>query len=282
MTHFETVRVPTAHPLGEARTEILDLALLEKSWLRWFLVSIGSRLRGREQRLVVFRSHMMLAGIRSLLPFSDRHRVMTTSGTCALAHLRTSIPCHIMILEDGLVDIHGFDLVEQAHRLRPDLVIGLFLLDPASLASPKLLQCSANWIIADRDIATPDHPLARAIKAVYGGKTYRSPAVRLAMQVLMTKASHDTSASTLSRQPWSEREERLLLHLCAGRSNQEIADALHYSLATVRSYVRDLMGKLGYSNRISFVIHAASLGFPPSPGADSTPILDPKRPKGVD
>jgi DNA-binding NarL/FixJ family response regulator len=275
VTHFETVRVPTAHPLGEARTEILDLALLEKSWLRWFLVSIGSRLRGREQRLVVFRSRMMLAGIYSLLPFSDRHRVMTTSGTCALAHLRTSIPCHIMILEDGLDDIHGFDLVEQAHKLRPDLLIGLFLLDPASLASPQLLQCSANWIIADRDMLTPDRPLVRAIKAAYGGETYRSPAVCLAMQALMTEGPHDASAATLPRQHWSEREERLLLHLCAGRSNREIADDLHYSLATVRSYVRDLMRKLGYSNRISFVLHATSLGFLPPPGAGPTPIPDP-------
>lgn len=51
----------------------------------------------------------------------------------------------------------------------------------------------------------------------------------------------------------TEREKEVLLELAKGSSNKEIADNLCISLATVKSHIINLYGKLGVNNRVAAV-----------------------------
>ncbi len=74
--------------------------------------------------------------------------------------------------------------------------------------------------------------------------------------------SSPSSRSSISSlvEPLSEREREVLRHIAAGRSNQEIAEALVVSLNTVKSHVKNIYGKLDVSSRTQAIARARALG----------------------
>lgn len=64
----------------------------------------------------------------------------------------------------------------------------------------------------------------------------------------------------LRRTGISDREHEVLVLMAQGLSNQEIADRLFVSLATVKSHVSSLFGKLDVRRRTEAVHKAKSLG----------------------
>lgn len=61
-------------------------------------------------------------------------------------------------------------------------------------------------------------------------------------------------------EPLSERELDVLRLICAGKSNQEIADDLFLALNTVKRHANNIYGKLGVSRRAQAIIEARRLG----------------------
>jgi LuxR family maltose regulon positive regulatory protein len=61
-------------------------------------------------------------------------------------------------------------------------------------------------------------------------------------------------------EPLSERELEVLRLICAGKSNQEIADELFVALNTVKRHVNNLYSKLGVSRRAQAILEARRLG----------------------
>jgi LuxR family maltose regulon positive regulatory protein len=61
-------------------------------------------------------------------------------------------------------------------------------------------------------------------------------------------------------EPLSERELEVLRLICAGKSNQEIADELFIALDTVKRHANNLYGKLSVRRRAQAIIEARRLG----------------------
>lgn len=61
-------------------------------------------------------------------------------------------------------------------------------------------------------------------------------------------------------EPLSEREREILGQIAAGRSNQEIAEQLIFSLGTVKWYTSQIYGKLGVKSRTQAIARARELG----------------------
>jgi len=91
--------------------------------------------------------------------------------------------------------------------------------------------------------------LANAIRAAASGKSTLSPE---AAQALI----HATRPAS---QPWSdltEREKEVMSLVVQGHSNQQIADALVISLATVKSHISSILSKLQVSSRSEAIAFA--------------------------
>jgi LuxR family maltose regulon positive regulatory protein len=72
-------------------------------------------------------------------------------------------------------------------------------------------------------------------------------------------AGRDTAMAGLA-EPLSNRELEVLRLLAAGKSNQQIADELVVTLATVKKHVGHILGKLAARNRTQAVARARVLG----------------------
>ena len=60
--------------------------------------------------------------------------------------------------------------------------------------------------------------------------------------------------------PLTDREMQVLHRLATGAPNQQIADDLIVTLATVKKHITHLLGKLGAANRTEAVTRARQLG----------------------
>ena len=80
---------------------------------------------------------------------------------------------------------------------------------------------------------------------------------------LTGESGHPYEPASLLFEPLSERELEVLHLLEQGDSNQEIAEDLMLALSTVKSHVRNILSKLGASNRTQAVKRARTLGLLP-------------------
>jgi LuxR family maltose regulon positive regulatory protein len=71
--------------------------------------------------------------------------------------------------------------------------------------------------------------------------------------------THSRSSSDTLIEPLSERELQVLHLIAAGASNQEIADNLVISIATVKRHITNLYGKLDVTSRTQAVARAREL-----------------------
>ncbi|MET8149908.1 response regulator [Actinoplanes sp. NPDC049668] len=101
--------------------------------------------------------------------------------------------------------------------------------------------------------------LRRAVKLVAAGDALLSPAVtRRVMDAAVGAGPSGAQSAPLAG--LTEREREVLVEVARGRSNDEIAAALHLSPATVRTYVSHLLTKTDARDRAQLVVVAYRTG----------------------
>ncbi len=174
----------------------------------------------------------------------------------------------------------GVEAVEQARRLRPDVVLmdvrmprrnGIeatrhLLADAA--APPKVvvittfenddyvtaaLSAGASGFVLKR---RPVPQIAEAVRVVAAGETILFPSALRRM----VAARPLGSADALPNAALTGREEEVLRLMATGLSNPEIAESLTVSLETVKTHVGNVLTKLGAQNRTHAVVIAYESG----------------------
>jgi two-component system, NarL family, response regulator LiaR len=95
--------------------------------------------------------------------------------------------------------------------------------------------------------------VAAAVRAAYAGEVHLDPAVaRLLAQRMRTKKSPENDLV----EPLTDREKDVLRLLGQGMSNKEIGAALFITERTARTYVSNILGKLGLASRTQAALYA--------------------------
>jgi DNA-binding NarL/FixJ family response regulator len=95
--------------------------------------------------------------------------------------------------------------------------------------------------------------VADAVRAAYAGEVHLDPQVaRLLAQRMRQKKSSDDGLV----EPLTEREKDVLRLLGQGMSNKEIGAALFITERTARTYVSNILGKLGLASRTQAALYA--------------------------
>jgi DNA-binding NarL/FixJ family response regulator len=95
--------------------------------------------------------------------------------------------------------------------------------------------------------------VAAAVRAAYAGEVHLDPAVaRLLAQRMRARKSPDDELT----EPLTDREKDVIRLLGQGKSNKEIGAELFITERTARTYVSNILGKLGLASRTQAALYA--------------------------
>lgn len=151
----------------------------------------------------------------------------------------------VTIMDLRLPDISGTDAIEIICRENPDArIIALTSLIGDAEIKRALKAGAMGYIFKD----VLGEELATAIRSVNLGKKYISPAAAAIISEHIT--DDDLTAG----------EQRVLEMIIGGNSNKQIALGLNISESTVKTYVGNLLSKLGVADRTAAAISAVKRG----------------------
>lgn len=192
-------------------------------------------------RIIVVDDHPVVReGLVAALARKDDFTIAASYGS-AEELLASRVAADVILLDLELPGMSGADVLPRLTT--PALVLTAYATDERIDA---VLRAGARGYLLKG--AALDE-IERAIRAVARGETYLDP--RVASRV-----------AALSRAPrLSNRERDVLRLVIAGKSNKEIAAALHVTERTVKFHVTSIFNKLGAENRAQAVTIAHERGF---------------------
>lgn len=204
-------------------------------------------------RIILVDDHSLFRnGLRGLLEHTAGCRVIgeAASGEEFLAMLPDMQP-DVVFMDFSMPGLDGAQTTERALALRPELcIITLSMFGEESYYSRMVEAGARGFLLKDSDISD----VIDAIDAVMTGGSYFSPQL-LASLTRRMRAREDAPDEQLS-----SREREILVAVCHGLSNQEIADQLFISKRTVDKHRANILEKTGCKNTASLVVYAIRNG----------------------
>jgi DNA-binding NarL/FixJ family response regulator len=210
-----------------------------------------------ECRIILVDDHSLFRnGLRGLLERNEGFRVVgeASSGEEFLSLLeQESFGADIVFMDFSMPGLDGAQTTERALARCPDLrIITLSMFGEESYYSRMVEAGARGFLLKDSDIGD----VLEAIAAVMGGGSYFSPRLLSSLTGRMHAREHDE----LADDQLSSREREILVAVCRGLSNQEIADELFISKRTVDKHRANILEKTGCKNTASLVVYAIRNG----------------------
>ena len=203
---------------------------------------------------------LVRVGCRTLLEAEADIEVVgeADTGSAALTVVRAESP------EVVLMDIRmpGLDGLEATRRITADpglagvrvLILTTFEIDEYVFEA--LRAGASGFLLKDAD----PEDLVRAVRVVAGGEALLSPTVTRRLIAEFISSPERRAASPASLAELTEREREVLSLIATGLSNDEIAETLVISPATVRTHINRVMAKLAARDRAQLVVIAYEAG----------------------
>ena len=190
-----------------------------------------------ERKIVLVDDHSLFRnGLRGLLERCAGCRVVgeAASGEEFLAML-PGLETDVVFMDFAMPGLDGAQTTERALARRPDLrIITLSMFGEESYYSRMVQAGARGFLLKDSDIGD----VIEAIDAVMSGGSYFSP------QLLSSLTGRMRTRDDVPDEQLSVREREILVAVCRGLSNQEIADMLNVSVNTVKVHYARTMKHL--------------------------------------
>ena len=158
-----------------------------------------------------------------------------------------------MILDLSLPDVSGTEGVAKMLRVAKETPILVLSLNAETVYASRVLQMGAVGYLP-KDLAGEE--LITAVQRILEGKRYvtASMADRL-LDILGGKA-----VDQLPHEELSAQEYRVMLLLAAGKTANEVGEAMHVSAKTVSTYTARILQKTGWKNKVEMTKYCVQHG----------------------
>ena len=208
--------------------------------------------------LIVDDDALVRGALRMMLSGSDGIEVVGEAGdgdevTAALAEHRPDV----VLMDIRMPRLDGISATA-ALRRRPDppSVIVLTTFDADENVLRALRAGASGFLLKD----TPPARIVEAVQRVAAGEEILSPTV---LRRFLARFAADGGSADRARADFAkltEREADVVLAVARGRTNQEIAEELFLSVATVKTHISHAMTKLDLANRTQLALLAHDAG----------------------
>jgi len=207
--------------------------------------------------LLVDDQELVRSGFRVLVEAEPDLEVVGEAGDgiAAVAEARRLRP-DVVLMDIRMPKLDGIEATRSICDLLPDtkvVILTTYDLDQYVFAA---LQAGAvGFLLKD----VPARQLVEAVRSVVSGGALLSPVITLRMiREFARRPSRQKRDELLSA--LTAREAEVLTLIALGLSNQEVADRLVISEATVKTHVARILQKLGLRDRVQAVVVAYESG----------------------
>ncbi len=188
-------------------------------------------------------------GLKILLgSFSEFEVVAEASNGNELLRALETGPADIVLMDISMPEMDGVEATGVLSRQMPGTrVIALSMYGEEEYYYRMVDAGAKGFVLKDSDI-TDVHD---AIVAVHKGGNYFSQELLYHVINRIKNREQEVKSSSLSK-----REKEILLKICEGLSNHEIADSLFISKRTVDKHRANLLAKTGSKNTASLILYA--------------------------
>lgn len=189
---------------------------------------------------IVDDHYMVIEGIRSLLQHETNIEWMghATNAASCLAFLKTKQP-DVILMDVSLPDKSGIDLCKEVKELYPlVLVLGLSTFNQRAIIQNMIDNGASGYVLKN----VTKEELLEAVTSIVKGKNYFSH------EVAQSLHKKGTEATVITR-----REKEVLQLVAEGLTNNEIAEKLFISIATVNTHRKSLLEKFQVKNTATLI-----------------------------
>jgi DNA-binding NarL/FixJ family response regulator len=212
------------------------------------------------QVLLVDDQALVRSGFRMLVEAQPDMEVIgeAADGNEAVAAARRTRP-DVVLMDIRMPRMDGIEATHLITHADPPLGCKVMLLTTYDLDEYVFrgLRAGASGFLL-KDVAPEE--LVKAVRVVAAGESLLSPSVtrRLIEEFVRTPAAPAAPPPELAS--LTEREHEVLTLMGRGLANQEIAERLFLSMATVKTHVNRVFSKLGLRDRAQAVVLAYETG----------------------
>jgi two-component system, NarL family, response regulator LiaR len=206
-------------------------------------------------RILVAEDHPIVReGLRTLIGSEPEMTLVgeAADGVEAVEKARALQP-DVILMDLMMPRKSGLEAIAEIKGFQPDVpILVLTSFAEEDKVFPAIRAGALGYLLKD---SSPEQ-LLRAIHDVHRGEPSLHPTIALKMIRELDRPRDAARTET----PLSEREVEVLKLVAQGLTNQEIADRLTISEWTVRTHVRNILGKLHLANRIQATLYALREG----------------------
>ncbi|MFP4489523.1 MAG: response regulator, partial [Bacteroidales bacterium] len=201
-------------------------------------------------KIVLADDHQLFRnGLKILLDAFDNFEISGEAGNGEeVLQLISGSPCHIILMDIDMPVMDGIEATRRVTEINPDIkIIALSMYGEEEYYHRMVEAGARGFLLKDSDI----NEVKDAITTVHNGGNYFSQ--ELLQHVIQKIRSRETE---IRHANLSRREKEVLLKICEGLSNQEIAERLFISKRTVDKHRANLLSKTGSKNTASLILYA--------------------------
>jgi DNA-binding NarL/FixJ family response regulator len=174
------------------------------------------------------------------------------NGQEALILLK-SIDVDVVLLDISMPVMGGIECALQISKLYPEIkILALSMMQDNQFIKQMTAAGALGYILKN----SGEEEIKKALRSVYNGEAYYSPAVAETVMQNLMKGGIKRSNKLVVDLPLTDREKEVLHLIIKEYTNQEIADELFISSRTVDAHKRNLLEKTGAKNIAGLVLYA--------------------------
>jgi two-component system, NarL family, response regulator LiaR len=203
-------------------------------------------------RVLIVDDHAVVrTGLRVFLDLQPDMEVVgeASDGSEGVAVARRLEP-DVVLMDLLMPNMDGITAIGRIKAERPDTeIVTMTSFIEEEKVTAALEAGASGYVLKDAEA----EEVAAAIRAAFAGEVHLDPAVaRLLAQRMRNRKSPEEGLA----EPLTEREKDVLSLLGQGMSNKEIGSALFITERTARTYVSNILGKLGLASRTQAALYA--------------------------
>lgn len=206
-------------------------------------------------RILIADDHAIVReGIRTLLGSVPDMEVVgeAADGADVVAQTRALKP-DVVLMDLIMPGMNGIEAITEITRENPDVrILVLTSFSEEDMVFPAIQAGALGYLLKDSSPAQ----LLQSVQDVHRGQASLHPSIALKL----IKELKRPSSLPPAEQPLTSRELAVLKLVAQGLTNPEIAERLVISEWTVRTHLRNILGKLHLANRTQAALYALREG----------------------